>query len=172
MGRTQEDLRTPLTGAVRAGPDVRLRAGGPEDAGGLATLLRSLSAESAFLRFMTGLGEPKPSLLRGLLHTGSRRGAVLAVVGLDEVVGHACWFVDDAGVADVGVVVADAWQRRGIGRRLTQEVVGLSTAAGASSLHLDVHPLNRKVLTILSERTPAGSRRFDDGLVAFDVPLR
>lgn len=175
MGRTQEDHRTPLrSGAPRtaAGPDVRLRAADPQDAGALATLLRSLSAESSFLRFMTGLGEPKPSLLRGLLNTGPRRGAVLAVVGLDEVVGHACWSVDATDVADVGVVVADAWQHRGIGRQLTEAAVARSAAAGAAALHLDVHPLNRRVLSILSGRTPAGSRRFDDGLVAFDVPLR
>ncbi|MFN0283524.1 MAG: N-acetyltransferase family protein [Kineosporiaceae bacterium] len=155
-------------------PPVRLRTAGPDDAGALTAMLASLSPASGFHRFLAGVGTPKPALVRALVARDSRRGAVLAVRATgdgEDVVGHACWSVDARGVADVGVVVADVWQRRGLGRRLTEAAVGRAGQAGASALHLDVHPENRAVVRLLRERIPSAATTFTGGLVQFDVPL-
>ena len=149
-----------------------VRDAGPADAAVLTDMLRLLSPASAFMRFLVGFGEPKPSLVRALLATGPRRGALLAVLPGGTAVGHACWSVaDDGGTVDVGVVVLDGWQRRGIGRALVEAAVTRAADAGGTSLHLDVHPENRALLATLRSRMPTAARRFADGLVTFDVPL-
>jgi GNAT superfamily N-acetyltransferase len=141
----------------------------------LAALLAGLSPASGFHRFMAGLGPPKPALVRGLLATRERRGAWLALErddeGTERAVGHACWSVDDAGVADLGVLVADAAQGRGIGGALF-EAAGRSAAdAGATAVHLDVHPDNRRVARILRARLGGRALTWDEGLLTLDVPL-
>ena len=153
---------------------VRLRAARAEDADALAGMLRSLSPAAAFHRFVAGLGEPKPGLLRALLARGHDRGAWLAVdeddVG-EFVVGHACWRLAPTGVVDLGVVVADPWQRRGLGRRLLVAAVLEAATAGGTRLHLDVHPENRRVVRLLRDRLPGAVVTDADGFVQFDGPL-
>jgi GNAT superfamily N-acetyltransferase len=141
----------------------------------LAGLLAGLSPASAFHRFMAGLGGAKPALVRALLAAHERRGAWLAVerdaAGTERAVGHASWSVDEAGVADLGVVVADEAQGRGVGRALF-EAAGLSAAgAGATAVHLDVHPDNRRVARILRARLGARALTWDQGLLTVDTPL-
>lgn len=173
----------------RIQPDggVTLRPGTPDDEAGLAAMLRLLSRDAAFMRFLIGFGEPKAWLVRGLLATGSDRGAVLAVLPGGTVVGHACWSVraeatgeggrppatppGSAGVCDVGVVVLDGWQRRGIGAALVEAAVTHAAAAGGTVLHLDVHPENRRLLASLRRRLPTANRWFADGLVTVEAPL-
>jgi GNAT superfamily N-acetyltransferase len=150
--------------------EVSLRDAGPDDAAELTGMLRLLSPTSAFMRFLAGFGEPKPALVRALLAAGPERGALLALLPGGSAVGHACWSVS-GGVVDVGVVVLDGWQRRGIGRALVEAAVTRAGAAGGTALHLDVHPENRALLTTLRTRMPTATRRFLDGLVTFDVPL-
>lgn len=146
-----------------------LRVGGPADAAPLADLLRALSPASGFHRFLSGVGEPRPGLLRALLATDDTRGAWLADAG-GLVVGHAGWSVD-RGTADVGIVVADAWQGFGLGRRLFTAAVLSAAAAGGTRLHLDVHPDNRRVVAMLRARTPHGALHYTDGLVQADLPV-
>lgn len=150
---------------------VVVRDGDERDGAALADMLRGLSPTAGFLRFLSGHSAPKPSLVRALLATAPRRGALLAVLPDGRVVGHACWTVDADDVTDVGVVVTDAWQRRGLGRRLVETAVRRSARAGARSMHLDVHPTNRLVVDLLRDRLPGARRAFADGLVTFDVPL-
>jgi GNAT superfamily N-acetyltransferase len=158
---------------------TRLRRGRPGDAEALATMLRSLSPAAAFHRFLAGLGEPNPWLLRALLARtarpdGTARGAWLAVdedrIG-EFVVGHACWSLDARGVVDVGIVVGDRWQHRGLGRRLLEAAVLEAALAGGTRLHLDVHPENRSVVRMLRDRLPRAAVTYADGLVQFDAPL-
>jgi GNAT superfamily N-acetyltransferase len=153
---------------------MHLRPARPDDLEGLAEMLRSLSPASAFHRFLAGLGEPKPALLRALLARGDSRGAWLALEGEgpgEHVVGHACWTVDATGTVDVGVVVADGMQRGGIGRRLLEAAVTQAATAGATRLHLDVHPDNRAVVRLLRARVPREAITFRDGLLGFDLPV-
>src|SRR3954462_14932650 len=96
-----------------------LRPAGAGDERLLAALLAGLSPASAFHRFMSGLGGPKPALVRALLREDKDRGAWLALeraaTGNERAVGHACWSIDARGVADLRVVVADEAQGRGAG---------------------------------------------------------
>jgi GNAT superfamily N-acetyltransferase len=152
-----------------------IRPAGPDDAGLLADLLNRLSPATAFYRFMGGLGGASPALVRALLRTGPRRGVLLAVEpsdgGRERVVGHACWSVDDADSADLGVLVADDAQGRGIGGALFAAAAATAAGVGARSVHLDVHPDNRRVVAILRGRLGPGVLTWDQGLLTVDAPL-
>ena len=172
MNRIQTRGR-PAGGALRSGRgSILLRPAQEQDAAAFAAMLRLLSPSSAFMRFMAGLGDPSSWLVRTLLASGPDRGAVLAVLTGGPVVGHACWSVGPGGVVDVGVVVLDGWQCRGLGRELFEAALTRSTAVGATTLHLDIHPENRRLVASLRRRLPTADRRFVDGLVSFDVPVR
>jgi GNAT superfamily N-acetyltransferase len=168
-----------LSGVMKAGfvmrTQARLRPAGPRDEQLLTTLLAGLSAASAFHRFMAGLGAPKPALVRALLREDADRGAWLALErlpdGTDRAVGHACWSVDARGIADLGVVVADGAQGRGIGGALFEAAARSAAVAGALGVHLDVHAENRRVLAILRARFGPGVPRWDQGLITVDVPI-
>jgi len=140
-----------------------------DDAGGLAELIRALSPTSAFNRFLVGLGEPPAELVRLLIGRDLRRGAWVAVDG-DRVVGHACWAILD-GAVDAGVVVADAWQGRGVGRRLFGSALADAAAAGAREVHLDVHSGNRRVVRSLRGGLPDAEITRDGGMLRFRAPL-
>ena len=157
------------------GTQLVLRPATADDERLLAGLLAGLSPASAFHRFMAGLGTPKPALVRGLLRADERRGAWLAIEhgpdGSERAVGHACWSVDDAGVADLGVVVADDAQGRGVGRALFEASAATAAGAGAVGVHLDVHPDNRRVARILRDRLGSRALGWQDGLLTLDGPL-
>ena len=67
--------------------------------------------------------------------------------------------------ADVGVVVADAWQRRGVGALLMRALIARAQARGVTALAMDVLPGNRRVLAmILSHWPDAAVGHSPDGL--------
>ena len=151
-------------------PPVLLRAAGPGDAGLLADLLAALSPESSFHRFMAGVGAPNPALVRGLLRSEPGRGALLALVG-GVPVGHACWSVSPRRQVDVGVLVTDAFQGRGIGTALFSAAVDAARAEGADAVHLDVHPDNRRLVAALRRRFGGNAFVWEHGLLSVDVPV-
>ena len=72
---------------------------------------------------------------------------------------------DAARVTDVGVVVADAWQRRGVGAALMRALVARAQARGVTALAMDVLPGNRRVLAMILGHWPdAAVGHSPDGL--------
>ncbi len=159
---------------TQASMPVVLRPAGPDDEQFLADLISGLSATAGFYRFMAGVGSPRPALIRGLLRSEPDRGAVLALrrdpAGL-RAVGHASWAVTPAGAVDVGVVVADAEQGRGVGTALFAAAAERAARAGATSLHLDVHPENRRVVASLRRRLGPSAFSWEHGLLNVEAPL-
>jgi acetyltransferase len=150
-------------------PCLWIRRTRPDDAGGLAAMIRSLSLTSAFGRFLAGVSEPPAGLVQQMIRRGPERGAWVATDG-DAIVGHAMWVVTD-GVVDAGVVVADDWQGRGFGRRLFRAAIAEAGTAGASTVHLDVHSSNRRVVRMLRKALPAAEISRDGALLMFRVGL-
>ena len=147
---------------------IQVRTTRPADAQGLTTMLAGLSPQSSFLRFLAGIGSPGPRLVTALLRRDADRGAWVALAD-DEVVGHAMWGASD-GAAEIGVVVADQWQGRGIGRLLTVAALREARAArGLTDVRLDLHPENRDLLGRLARG--ARSVCHEEGMVTVLRPL-
>jgi GNAT superfamily N-acetyltransferase len=153
---------------------VVLRRGGPGDEHLLADLLGSLSPTSSFHRFMAGVGAANSPLVRGLLRTDACHGALFALPADGagaRALAHACWAVGSTGAADVAVVVADDAQGQGLGTVLFAAAVRIAALAGATTLHLDVHPENRRLAAALRRRLGPGSLAWQDGVLSVDAPM-
>src|SRR5215813_7470304 len=102
-------------------PQITVRPASAADADGLRSFLAGLSERTTYRRFFTGLGRVPSRLLAWLLPQGPSR-VVLLAIGSGEIVRHGMYATvpGDEHTAEVALVVADAWQRCGIGRRLIE----------------------------------------------------
>jgi GNAT superfamily N-acetyltransferase len=73
--------------------------------------------------------------------------------------------------ADVGLLVADSWQRQGIGTALLLAAVRKSPEAGFDELRLTVHPDNKAVLPMLSSAGLRARISLRDGYTQIMLPL-
>lgn len=146
---------------------TQVRPAIPADAGALHDLVAGLSVESGYRRFLVGVGPPSSRMVAALLRRDSLHGAWVCAAG-DRLVGHAIWGVEE-GAAELGVVVTDAWQRRGIGRLLTAAAAAEARAHGLSDVRMNVHAENRGLVRRLS--TGATGVVLTDGIVTVTRPL-
>ncbi len=126
------------------------------------------SPETVLRRYFAPMPDLSPRLAARLLSpTG---GFSLVAERGSELAGIVTVAPDADGVGDVGVLVADAWQRQGIGTSLLCAAV--AEAEGFTDLLLTAHPANRAVLpTVHAAGLRAHVSRVD-GLVEIAVPLR
>ena len=129
----------------------------PADLAALSDFFAGLSVESRYLRFFAPV-TPAYGLLH-LLSGGPANVDAVITVADGVIVGHAMAAdqpEDSRGtrVTDVGVVVADAWQRRGVGAALMRALVIRAQARGVTSLAMDVLPGNRRVLAMIIGHWP------------------
>ncbi|HEX5303210.1 MAG TPA: GNAT family N-acetyltransferase [Streptosporangiaceae bacterium] len=167
MNRTQVGLIRPVT---------------PADEAMLHDFFAALSVESRYLRFFAPV-TPSCGLLDLMAGKPAHVDAIVAVAD-GVIVGHAMAadrpVPGDPGhpgrpggprVTDVGVVVADPWQRRGVGAALMRALIGRAQARGVTALAMDVLPGNRRVLAMIAGHWPeAAIGRSPDG-VDVRIPL-
>lgn len=176
-GCCQPDDSAAAHRAPMRSPRVVLRRLTPDDGAAVDAVFAGLSSRSRYLRFHT----PVPRL------SGSMRTALLDVDGHDRValvaevrrpggwardpVGIARLYRTGAGEAELAVAVVDAWQGRGIGRRLLTELGGLARDLGHDRLFGLVLPENGAVVGLLQRVFPGAVPRWDDGVVRVVCPL-
>src|SRR6201994_2595558 len=174
---------TPGGGGARADISDRataaIRPVAPAEQAALSDFFAALSVESRYRRFFAPV---RPS--HGLLDLLSGRPAnVDAIVAIADgvIVGHAmaadlperiC--PDASRITDVGVVVADAWQRRGVGAALMRALIARAQARGVTALAMDVLPGNRRVLAMITGHWPqaAVGRAADSVDIRIPLPPR
>jgi RimJ/RimL family protein N-acetyltransferase len=141
-------LETAVAGPVAL---VRLER---TDGEALRRLFYRLSPETIYRRFLSPLARPeqaRPERLLDLDHFD--REAVAAVVD-GEIVGVARYFRQPSQpVAEIAVVVADAWQGQGVGTRMLASLAALARAAGIDRFTATMQADNRGSIRLL--------RRFD-----------
>jgi hypothetical protein len=72
---------------------------------------------------------------------------------------------------EIGVVVADAWQGRGVGSALMRALISRAQARGVTSLSMDVLPANQRVLAIVAAHWPGVRTRRSADCVTVQVAL-
>ena len=97
--------------------------------------VRSLSLESGYQRMLSGGTKVTPEWIDSLTHIDYERHMAFAVTkvsdGVEQFVGVARYVVDAATQsAEVALVLADAWQGRGLGRRLLATLLEHAQIAG------------------------------------------
>ena len=152
---------------------LRIRHAVPADRAGVVDLLRGLSPESAYRRFQTVLGHgPGEAMLDALLPTGPAGGAVLAFVGA-ALAGHGVWHrTVGSSVAEIGVVVADAHQRQGIGSALAEVLVSEVVARGFEQVEVFATATNEPVMRMVTRQARDAVREYDRGTVTYRFPAQ
>jgi len=142
----------------------------PDDLAELGGFFAGLSVESRYLRFFAPV-VPAHGLLDLLAGRHARVDAIVAVAN-GVIVGHAMAADRRDGLAtDIGVVVADAWQRCGVGAALMRALVARAQARGVMSLAMDVLPGNRRVLAMILAHWPDAAVGQNPDSVDIRIPL-
>ena len=134
----------PLGGTPPLAADIRIAEAEPSHRPALLIFLGELSPQAAYNRFLTRAVPAEVVDVHLMLANDACHRAVLALRG-EEIVGHAHAVASPGGsTAELGVVVADAWQGRGIGPRLVRALLETGSAATADQLELFVLAWNSR----------------------------
>ena len=160
--------RTQVEGLVAA-----IRPARTADLPALGDFFTGLSVQSRYLRFFSPI-TPGPSLLNLLCGGDGTTDALLATRD-GVIIGHgmaadrsgAC----EARTTDIGVVVADAWQRQGLGSALVRALITGAQVRGVTTVTMDVMHGNDRALAMIRGHWPAARARRSRDYVTIHVQL-
>jgi GNAT superfamily N-acetyltransferase len=153
------------------GVEVLFRPIVPADRVRYERLFLRLSPETLYRRFMTPVVRIDERLLDHLVAIDySDRLAIAALVG-DEIVGVARYDRTGEGVAEMALVVEDAWQGRGLGSRLLWRISAAARARGIEVFEAEVLGENRPMMGLLRVIADDLETRMEDGLYQIRVGL-
>jgi acetyl coenzyme A synthetase (ADP forming)-like protein len=160
---------------LRDGRTLRLRPPRREDADSLLEFFRALSQRSLYLRFH-GFPRLGPELVEQLLEPNwAERGALVgtfAEEGAERVVAVANYErLRDRAVAEAAFAVADAFQRRGIGTRLVEQLADLAGRQGIERFVAEVLSDNRNMLGVFEALGFELKRELEGGEIEIQFPI-
>ena len=163
---------------LRDGAPVWIRAIQPHDRERLALFHGRLSPESIYLRYF----EYKPVLSpRDLTYLTEldydRRVALVAALSPDDrapIVGVARYDVlptppNQPVRAELGIIVEDSFQNRGIGTVLLKHLLGVAHDHGVAEITAEVLPQNTRMLELVAGAGVPVRRELDEGVIRLTV---
>ena len=138
----------------------------------LGRLFDRLSPTSVHYRFFSPIRKPPAAaLLRLAAVDHVRREALVALDG-DEIVAVAR-YDGRPGThdAEIAVTVEDAWQHRGLGKRLTARLACRAAEAGYETFSATMLPDNRAALGLIRKMSPQAKVAFAGGEYEATMPL-
>jgi ribosomal protein S18 acetylase RimI-like enzyme len=173
------------TAPVQRADALTIRPASPADIAELRAFFTGLSVLTRHRRFFAAI-TPTTAMLLALAGGSGNVDAIVAV-RRGMIVGHAmaadqvhepdrvggngvCNGQDDL-ATDIGIVVADTWQGRGVGSALMRALVARASARGVASLTMNVLHDNRRVLAMITSHWPAATARLTDDSIALRVQL-
>ena len=159
------------THELDGGSRVRLRLTRPTDLPKIESFLGGLSPDTLARRFLAATPALPDSLIRHFAFYDPRErltlAATLPVDRSEEIVGLADVALLETGLAEIGVVVGDEAQGRGLGRLLAEAVASLAIQRGATHLKAEMREDNGAMLRLM-ERLGPTVRSIEEGtLVAY-----
>jgi acetyltransferase len=170
---------------LRASPGrlVRLRDGGavvvrsarPADGTAVQQFVRELSPLARRRRFFGALSELSPAQLDRLVGAQAPRALSLVALSANDgeprIVAMAQYAPDEAEAAEFAVVVADAWQRRGLGARLLELLLERAAWAGVRTMNGFALAENGPMLALAARLGFVSAEDRDPDLVRLERPL-
>lgn len=144
------------TWRLRDGSAVTLRAARADDDGMITEMIEGLSLSTRYQRFFYPLHELTPKMLDRFTHNAPDEAmTLLAFVrwrGRDVCIAMAQYVADPFPQrCDFAVVVADDWQRHGLGKRLIKTLICLARAAGIKRVEGDMLADNKAMTRLMVE---------------------
>jgi acetyltransferase len=148
------------------GSRVRLRLTRPSDAPLVRAFLEGLSAETRRRRFLSPTPAVSDSTVRHFTFYEPRERLMLAatmpVDGAERIFGLADAAFLATGLAEIGIVVGDQIQGRGLGKMLSEAVASVALQRGAVRLKAEMLDENHAMLWLL-QRLGRTVRTVEDG---------
>jgi len=138
---------------TRDGAPFRVRPIRPDDEDRERRFISRLSPESRYRRMMNAMKELPPALLHQFVHVDYDHDmAFVALTGEppnEEIIGVARYGQDRGGPGcEFAVVVADAWQARGVGATLMGLLFEYAHARGVHTLHGEILADNAQMIEL------------------------
>ena len=139
---------------LRDGREIRVRAARLTDEAKVQELLYGLSPESVYSRYHHLRTRYPRDEIQALLDADPQRGCAF-VAELPEdgtLIGLTRYDLDPvSGIGELGIVIADAWQRKGVGTALMRRMVEVGKAHGLKGLRADVLAVNSAMIALLRD---------------------
>jgi acetyltransferase len=115
----------------------------------IQAFVRNLSGASCYFRFFQALKGLSPDMLKRFTCVDDPDQMALVAAtpirGRKGIIGEARYYTNnDGATAEIAIVVADEWQRRGVGRGLLQILESIAVANGVSRLTGEAFARNDK----------------------------
>jgi GNAT superfamily N-acetyltransferase len=150
--------------------EVATRPGGLDDADRVVSMHHRCSAESIYRRYHAPLPRLSLRLAERLLQpTG---GWSLVAERAGRVVGLTCAGPLSGTDLEVGLLVEDAEQQRGLGARMLREVANEASQRGYQTLHCLTQPDNQRILATANRAGLVAQLAREDGLLQVRLPMR
>jgi acyl-CoA synthetase (NDP forming)/GNAT superfamily N-acetyltransferase len=155
------------------GSTVRVRPIEPSDAGGIVAMHAKFSERTRYFRYFSPYPRIPARDLHRFVNVDHRdREALVVVAGGDLIaVGRYERLGPDADEAEVAFVVADAYQRMGIGSVLLEHLAAAAREAGIGQFVAEVLPANGSMLRVFAEAGYEIRREYADGVVHLEFPI-
>jgi RimJ/RimL family protein N-acetyltransferase len=134
-----------------------------------------VSIDTIASRFFMGAHAVPEAYLRYVSTAWPAKWNAVVAVASGRLVGWAEFgrYDDNLYAADLGVLVVDAWQHRGIGPALVEKLLPLCHAAGIVVLRAEVLESNHSAQRALARISGGRLRpRLDDGVLHYTLPTR
>src|ERR687886_1463217 len=156
--------------------DVPVRLIQPEDAPALQRLLNRCSEETIYLRFFGPMQELSDEKAQYFAHVnGADRFALVALdPGEQDEIIAVVRFDREVGTdrAEYSALVEDSWQGRGLGQRLTQQLLDDARDRGIRYFYGLVMPENRRMLQLLRSLDLPERERREEGAKYVEVEIQ
>ena len=130
---------------------------------GLRDMLSRSSAESIYRRFHASFARVPEYILRRLAKEDGLGERRLVAGSEGRTIGHAMYSASKSGEAEVGVIVEDVWQRKGVGRLLVARLAAEAHDAGIEAFTCVSLWENRRVENLVKAHCPAATFESKDG---------
>lgn len=160
------------------GTDLKIRSICPEDAPRLQVLFNRLSEESGYLRFLHNRKSLPDEEAKAFANVDGQSNMAFVAVHKDHdaesVVAVAHYFVisqEDAGSAEVAIVVEDRYQGKGLGTYLLKHLASYAKTHGVHTFVATVHYSNDRIMRLIRRSGLLNKRKLSSGVWEIQVEL-
>jgi acetyltransferase len=135
------------------GTRVTVRPIHPDDKEIEQAFVRNLSFQSRYFRFGYGLQELTPHMLNQFTHIDYDKEMALVAItkenDRDIAIGVGRYVIlPDGLTCEFALVIADSWQKRGIGFKLVSNLVDIARSSGLKTMEAEVLAENSRMLSL------------------------